>query len=226
MSAESIDRYSNWTALIYSEPGKGKTSMVKGLKGKTIVFSVDGMYHILHGLENVDVLTMEAKQANKELGEFYRFVLKNKEKYDNIVIDNLSTFQKFWLNEMSSSTTAGMPELKHYGIIDRILLDFVASLKNLNKNLLFFAHEKKVEITRTNGGVYTQFQPDIRNMDAIMGIIPIVGRMIIVKHPETQDDERIIVLQPTQSTRAKDQLIGDRKTIQQMQLIPELQKNL
>lgn len=223
LKANQITRYENWSCLIYAEAGIGKTTMVKSLEGRTLVFSIDGMYHILHGLENVDVLTMEPKQANNELGEFYRFVLKNKEKYDNIVIDNLSTFQKFWLNEMSSSTTAGMPELKHYGIIDRILLDFIASLKNLNKNLLFFAHEKKVEITRENGGVYTQFQPDVRNLDAIMGIMPIVGRMVVTREQGSQERKRIIVLQPTRSTRAKDQLIGNLETIGQMDLMPLLQ---
>ena len=117
-----------------------------------------------------------------------------------------------------------MPEMKDYGIIDRVLLDFIASLKKLNKNILLFAHEKKVEITRESGGVYTQFQPDMRNLDAIMGIVPIVGRLIILRNVETQQDERIIVLQPTQATRAKDQLIGDIPTIKQMDLLPTLNK--
>ena len=121
-------------------------------------------------------------------------------------------------------TKSGMPEMKDYGIIDRVLLDFIASLKKLNKNILIFAHEKKVEITRESGGVYTQFQPDMRNLDAVMGIVPIVGRLVIYKNQETQQDERIIVLQPTQSTRAKDQLLGDMPTIKQMDLLPTLQK--
>ena len=225
MKANEIKKYQNWSCLIYAEAGIGKSTMVKSLTGRTLVFSIDGMYQVLHGLDNVDILTMDSKQANKELGDFYRFVLKNKDNYDNIVIDNLSTFQKFWLNEQASDTTSGMPEIRHYGIIDRVLLDFIASFKKLNKNLLFFAHEKKVEITRESGGVYTQFQPDIRNLDAIMGIIPIVGRMVIMKEPETQQRKRIIVLQPTQSTRAKDQLIGNLQTIDQLDLLPTLQKN-
>ena len=84
-----------------------------------------------------------------------------------------------------------------------MLLDFISSLKALKKNVLLFAHEKAVQVTRENGGVYTQFQPDVRNMDAIMGIVPIVGRLVIVNNPETSETERLIVLQPTQSTRAK-----------------------
>ena len=224
MKATDIEKYQNWSCLIYAEAGIGKSTMVKSLTGRTLVFSIDGMYQVLHQLADVDILVMDSANPNKELGDFYRFVVKNKDKYDNIVIDNLSTFQKFWLNEQASATTSGMPELKHYGVIDRILLDFIASFKKLNKNLLIFAHEKKVEITRESGGVYTQFQPDVRNLDAIMGIIPIVGRMIIMKEPETQKRKRVIVLQPTQSTRAKDQLIGNLQTIDQMELLPALQK--
>ena len=75
-----------------------------------------------------------------------------------------------------------------------------------------------------SGGTYTQFQPDLRNLDAIMGITPIVGRLIIFANKDTNENERIIVLQPTQATRAKDQLIGDLPTIGQMELLPKLQK--
>ena len=225
LKATEIKKYQNWTCLIYSEPGIGKTTMVKSLEGRTIVFSIDGMYQVLHQLPDVDIVVMDPKDPNKELGNFYKFILKNLKEYDNIVIDNLSTFQKFWLNAQASLSKSGMPEIKDYGVIDRVLIDFIASLKQLNKNLLLFAHEKKVEITRESGGVYTQFQPDVRNLDAIMGIVPVVGRMIIMKEPETQKRKRIIVLQPTQSTRAKDQLIGDLQTIDQLELLPTLQKN-
>ena len=226
LTAEDIERFSNWTAIIYSEPGKGKTSMVRGLTGKTILLSVDGMYHVLSGLKDVDIVLIVPKKPNDELENFYRHLIKNIDKYDNIVIDNLSTFQKYWLNAVAKATKSGMPEIKDYGIIDRVLMDFISSLKSLNKNVLIFAHEKKVDVTRESGGVYTQFQPDVRNLDAIMGVVPIVGRLVIYKNQESQKDERIIVLQPTQSTRAKDQLIGDMPTIGQMELLPKLQNNI
>ncbi|HIZ54059.1 MAG TPA: AAA family ATPase [Candidatus Enterococcus avicola] len=224
IKAEDIKRFDNWTCLVYSEPGKGKTTMVKSLKGKTILLSVDGMYHVLAQQDNVIIQVMDSDNPNKDLGDFYRFLVKHKDQYDNIVIDNLSTFQKYWLNERSTSTTSGMPEIKDYGVIDRILFDFIASLKQLEKNVLIFAHEKKVEITRESGGTYTQFQPDVRNLDAIMGIVPIVGRLVVVKDEENHKNKRIVVLQPTQSTRAKDQLIGNLQTIDQMELLPTLQK--
>lgn len=224
IKATDIQKFDNWTAIIYSEPGKGKTSMVKSLEGSTLVLSVDGMYHVLSGLSNVSIMTMDSTKPNDELANFYRYLINNINDIDNVVIDNLSTYQKYWLNASGKVTKSGMPEIKDYGVIDRVLFDFIASLKALKKNTLIFAHEKKVEINHEGGGVYTQFQPDIRALDAIMGIVPIVGRLVIVTDGETQKKERIIVLQPTQTTRAKDQLIGDRQTIDQMDLLPTLQK--
>ena len=199
--------------------------MVKSLVGNTLVLSVDGMYHVLSGLPNVVIYTMDSAQPNDELGNFYRYLLKHIDKFDNVVIDNLSTYQKYWLNASGKVTKSGMPEIKDYGIVDRVLFDFVATLKTLKKNVLIFAHEKKVEINHEGGGVYTQFQPDIRALDAIMGIVPIVGRLVMVTDNETQKVQRTIVLQPTQATRAKDQLIGNLPTIGQMDLLPLLQKN-
>ena len=199
--------------------------MVKSLVGNTLVLSVDGMYHVLSGLPNVVIYTMDSAQPNDELGNFYRYLLKHIDKFDNVVIDNLSTYQKYWLNASGKVTKSGMPEIKDYGIVDRVLFDFVATLKTLKKNVLIFAHEKKVEINHEGGGVYTQFQPDIRALDAIMGIVPIVGRLVMVTDNETQKAQRTIVLQPTQATRAKDQLIGNLQTVGQMDLLPLLQKN-
>ena len=224
MNAEEVKRFDSWTALIYSEPGKGKTSMVGSLKGRTLVLSVDGMYQVLAGLESVDIIPMDFKTPHADLEKFLRYIFKHKNEYDNIVIDNLSTFQKMWLNERARETTSGNPEIQHYAIIDRIMFDTILALKKLGKNLLIFAHEKQVEIVKQSGGVYTQFQPDIRNLDAIMGITPIVGRLVIAQDPDTKEEQRIIVLQPTQATRAKDQLIGNIKTIDQMKLLPKLQK--
>lgn len=200
--------------------------MVKSLIGKTIVLSVDGMYHVLNGLPDVDIVSIDSNKPHDELTNFIKYVFKNKDNYDNIVIDNLSTFQKMWLNERARGTTSGNPEIQHYAIIDRIMFDTILSFKKLNKNLLVFAHEKQVEIVRHSGGTYTQFQPDLRNLDAIMGIVPIVGRLVISKDAESKEENRIIVLQPTQTTRAKDQLIGNIKIIGQMELLPTLQNNI
>jgi len=226
IEATSIKRFDNWTVLIYAEPGVGKTTMVKSLTGKTRVFSVDGMYQVLADTPNVTVDIMDSKKPSEDLGNFFKAALKSVDQYQNFVIDNLSTFQKFWLNAVARDTKNGMPEMRDYGVVDRVLLDFIASMKDLKRNVLIFAHEKNVEVTLSSGRTYTQFQPDVRNMDAIMGIVPLVGRLVVVHDETNRGESRIIVLQPTQSTRAKDQLIGNIKTIGQMDLLPKLQNTL
>ena len=65
MKATEINKFDNWTAIIYSQPGFGKTSMVKSLIGRTVVLSVDGMYHVLSGLKDVDILTMDSKKPHR-----------------------------------------------------------------------------------------------------------------------------------------------------------------
>lgn len=224
--ASDIHRFHRFTCLIYSEPGKGKTSMVKTLKGNTVVWSTDGMHSVLEGLPHVEIWEMDPKNPHKEMEVFYRELKTQIEEVDNIVIDNLSTYIKMYLNYRAKETKSGMPEIKDYGIIDRIIFDFIASLKEFGKNLVLFAHEEQVEITRSSGGVYTQHRPLIRAIDPIMGIVPLVGRLVIHKQSETGEDERIVILQPTQSTRAKDQLIGNLKTIKQTELFPLLQKGI
>lgn len=200
LKAKDIKRFDNWTALIYAEPGKGKTTMLKTLKGRTLLFSIDGMYHVLEGLEDIDIVVMDPKEPADGLGKFYRYLVKHLDNYDNIVIDNITTFQHYWLNAQARNTKSGMPEMRDYGVITRVVLDFISSLKDLQKNLLILAHEKKVEITRTNGGTYTQFQPDVRGYESVMGIIPLVGRLIVVRNQESNQLERIIALQSTEST--------------------------
>lgn len=223
LKAKDIKRFDNWTALIYAEPGKGKTTMLRTLKGRTLMLSIDGMYHVLEGLENIDIMVMDPKNPSDGVGDFYRYLVKHLANYENIVIDNLTTFQNYWLNAQARTTKSGMPEMRDYAVVMRVMLDFISSLKDLNKNLIIIAHEKKVEIVRPNGGTFTQFQPDVRGYESIMGIVPLVGRLVVVNNNETQELERIILLQSTQSTLAKDQLIGDRDYIDQMELLPLLQ---
>lgn len=224
ISAKTIKRFENWTCLIYAEPGKGKTTMVRTLKGKTILLSVDGMYHVLEGLDNVAIATVDPANPNDSLREFLKWLKTNKNKYDNIVIDNLSTYQAYWLNEVSHKTTSGQPRLQDYGIINRLLYETIAYLKTLNKNVLLLAHESKEKVSNPNGTNYTQFSPDVRNIDQIMGIVPLVGRLVV--YEKDGETLRQIVLQPTQATRAKDQLIGNMQVIDQMELLPYLQKEM
>lgn len=208
--------------MIYGTPGSGKTKMVESMTGNTIVLSIDGMYSVLAGNDNVDIYVMDTSKPDEELVTFYKLVRKSE--YDNVVIDNLSTFQKVWLNHRAKSTTSGMPEIKDYAIIDRITFDFIKSISELPVNSLFIAHEQVEDRVHQNGTKYQMFVPDLRQVHALMGILPLVGRLVSYKRQDESQLTREILLQPTQKTKAKDQLNVGKAKVNQMELIPLLNK--
>lgn len=222
IKAKTVDKYDHFTVMIYGAPGTGKTSMLKSLEGRTLVFSIDGMYQVLSGQENVDIVVMDASKTDSELNSFFKFARDNVSKYDNFIIDNLTTFEQMWLNHAANKSGFGMPEQKDYAIIVREVFDFVRYMKGLNKNLIIFAHEDRFEVTKSNGGTYTRFEPNIRHNQKLMGIVSLVGRLVAYDDKEG-NHRRKIVLQPTENTLVKDQLIGNLKTIEQMELFPLLQ---
>ncbi|MGV7309188.1 AAA family ATPase, partial [Mycobacterium kansasii] len=83
------------------KPGLGKTSAVKGLTGRTLVLSLDNSHKVLSGIPNIDVRTiddegLESFNRNEPIEDINIF-LKELDvvinDYDNLVIDNVTSFQ-------------------------------------------------------------------------------------------------------------------------------------
>ena len=55
-NASNIELTRNWRILIYGKPGLGKTTLIKQLKGKTIVLSLDNSQRVLAGSEKIEVV--------------------------------------------------------------------------------------------------------------------------------------------------------------------------
>lgn len=195
------ERFCMW---LYAKPGGGKTSTVRYLKGKTLIVDIDGSGKVLSGVPNITRVTINPQKPADELTAFYGFAKTNIEKYDNIVIDNLSHYQKLWLMEKSKTTKTGQPEIQHYGVFDNHLLNMVESFKALDANIVFTAWETTRQIQLENQQLFHQFLPDIRDkvVNHIMGVIPVVGRL--VKNPDT--GVRGYLLSESNGTFAKNQL--------------------
>lgn len=204
-SAKEITRDENKHVMIYAKPGAGKTSTVRYLHGKTIMLDVDGTSQVLSGLENIDVVYMDAEKPSQRMIEFYGYAKANSDKYDNIVIDNLTHYQKLWLMEKGRTTKSGQPELQHYGIFDTHIIELVSTFQGLpGVNVVWTAWETTRQIQMESGQIYNQFLPDIREkvVNHVLGIIPVVARL--VTNPETM--ERGFILRESDGTFAKNQL--------------------
>lgn len=203
-SASEMKKEENFCQLLYAEPGGGKTSTMQYLEGKTLLLDIDHTSRVLAGKENIDIAKIDTDNPEASIKEFYVYAKKNIANYENIVIDNLSHYQKLWLMEKAKNTKSGQPELKDYGIFDNHLIGIVEAFKVLGVNVIFTAWETTRQITLESGQLYNQFLPDIREkvVNHIMGIIPIVGRL--VRNPQTK--VRGFILSKSDGTFAKNQL--------------------
>lgn len=203
-NAGDIKRNERFNMLIYAEPGAGKTSTLQYLEGKTLVLDIDGTSRVLSGLTNIDVAELNPENTSKDMLDFYALAKSKIKEYDNIVLDNLSHYQKLWLMEKGRNTKSGQPELQHYGIFDTHLIDLISTFNSLEVNVVYTAWEGTRQIQLESGQLYNQFLPDIRDkvVNHIMGIVPVVARL--VRNPETK--QRGFILQKSNGTFAKNQL--------------------
>ncbi|EAF8111473.1 TPA: AAA family ATPase, partial [Listeria monocytogenes] len=186
IQSEKMKRSEYFNIMIYAKPGAGKTTTVKYLKGKTLMLDCDGTSKVLSGLPNITIATLDPRNPVQDMADFYGYAKAHAEEYDNVVIDNLSHYQKLWLMFNGRNTKSGQPELQHYGIFDTHLIDLISVFNNLpNTNIVYTAWENTRQIQMESGQLYNQFLPDIREkvVNHIMGIVPVVARLI--RNPET-----------------------------------------
>lgn len=206
-----IKRDGNFKMLIYGKPGCGKTSTVNMLQGKTLLLDIDGTSQVLSGNPNVDVVAFEADDPHKFMLEFYGYAKAYD--YNNVVIDNISYYQKLWLIEKGKKSKSNMPEWKDYAVFDNHITEVIQAFKELNSNLILTAWESTRKISDETGmQTYNQFFPDLREkaINAVMGTLPVVARIVNRTDPETGEVKRGAILQESLEVYAKNQL-DDRK---------------
>ena len=208
-------------ALIYAQPGMGKTTAVALQKGRKLIIDLDRSSVAIRSKDNI--LTVEGLQdqlkdidivSPKSIREFVD-ILKELEdgaakKYDIIAVDNITELERRMLGELGQTgKNDGVPELQHYNKVQFKMNDFITRFRDLPADIIFTAWETKIEVADETGVKYTLAYPMVMKkiVDRVCGLCNVVGRLEC-KTDATGETKRRIRLSADNCVYAKDQLRG------------------
>ena len=211
--ATDLIRTNNWRILIYGKAGLGKTSQIKHLKGNTIVLSMDNSHKVLEGTPNVDVRTIDDEggisfdrdHPSEDINIFLKELDEDLDQYDNLVIDNISSFQSDWFIEQGRKSKNGISnELQHYSQWTNYFLRILTAIYSKPINIYVTAWEDTHELNLETGQIITQFVPQIRTsvLNQLLGLTDLVGRIIV----NSKTGSRGLILEGSEGTYAKNRL--------------------
>jgi phage nucleotide-binding protein len=171
-------------ALVYGEPGTGKTTLIGTLPGPIAVLDFEGGAAI-RLTDRDDILIAEITNS-KELLEALQEL--NKMDVKSVVFDGFSVYLQARLEEIvkQSPGKSGGPEFKHWNRLFREAKQVILTLRKPNAHLVFTALEKQ---DRNKDGEVILIRPDIPNgiRRYLRGLVDLEGRITI------EDNKRKLV---------------------------------
>lgn len=211
VKAADLKRAKDWRVVLYSKPGVGKTSSVKFMPGRTLVLDLDDSSRVLAGQPNIDVVKFDRVHPEEFWLEFLKQAKQITEPYDNLVVDNVTSFERDWFVEKGRKSKNGISnEIQDYSQWTNYFPRIMTSVYALqNVNILVTAWETQQEITTDEGQTFNQYAPAVRDSvrNGLLGLADLVGRVVV--NPKTNG--RGVILQPSDGIYAKNRL--DSRTV-------------
>ena len=172
-----------FSALIYADPGIGKTTLSTTLPpGETLFINTEAGLGPLLGTKHVVFNLQQSVTDLCKFEELVRYLKGQDHPFKNVVIDNISELEQWIILTLTQQRKKEFTEVKEYGDSAYKMREYIRDYRDLvynGINVIFNAWEAPIEIKNSNGEIITKTFPKMAKKVApeICGLVDMVGHL-------------------------------------------------